>query len=166
MKKVIGIILMAVVMMSTTNAWEFDAFGYKIRYNQKETIDNTQEIPKKEAVNLPIADAEDLPRKTDRFNDDIRHLNNNKEIQLILKELDYRKIGFINIDSQKSYTILINQEGIINGVLEGLEEPEIIIRGSYMGISEGAKQGNIRIIKQNLKIPFKLKMKLAWMKVF
>ena len=149
MKKTLIFIGIFILLVGSVSAFKIDLFGYRIQYNEKpKVIDMTQEV------------------ELEDFEEDIRLLNSIKEVQLVLKELDYRRIGFINKDDNSQFTFFINEEGKITKVSEGLLEPDVILKGSLSKIKKSAEQGNYAAIKKQVDVPFKVKFKLMIMKIF
>ena len=141
--KVIIYLIMALITASSVYAFgfNFEVFGYTISYTQPEQ----QEI---------INEVDNMPRATHEFDDTIKFLNTIKETQMILKELSYTNLAFTDTDTNKEYTIIISQEGLITGVYEGYVNPEEYFSGSLSTIKAYAESQSYMAIKQEVNIPF------------
>lgn len=151
MKILVLLIANFLALASISFALSMQLFGYTISYEPQQV----------EVINMQ----EQISQiQTYEFNEYVAKANNRKETQIILKELDYSRIGFINWDTSKSYTAVISQEGIITGVYIGLLEPEVIVEGSITQIKQNIADNNFLAVGNSLKVPFKLKLKLLLMR--
>lgn len=152
MARIITISLMITLMAMPSYAFEWNIGKYTIKY-EKQEIQTIGEMPLQ-----PIID-------DGRFENYIKIANSNKETQLLLKELDYEKIGFVDEDTNKAYTFFIDMEGKIYKMQKGLIEPDVTLEGSLNKIENAYNKGNYNKINKLLKMPFKMRLKLFWMRM-
>ena len=142
-------------IVNSAAAFSFEAFGWKISWNEpvsREIIDE-------------VGDMQDITI-TNEFNNEIEFVNSFKETQLFLKELDYKRVGVIDVSVGISYTAVISEEGIISHIELGLNEPEVVIEADIDQIRNNIEANNFMAIKDNIHLPFKVKLKILMMKWF
>ena len=100
------------------------------------------------------------PQQIHDYDSEIQTLNSYKQVQLALKELDYRRMGFVDTDTGQEYTVFISQEGLVEGIYAGNIESEVQISGSLSRIKERVQNQQFDALKSELQIPWSLKMKL------
>ena len=166
MKKIIYALMVSLLIpYALAFNFKIDMFGYTISYQpeQKEIIDevdNMQTLPAYTYVNT------DEPLPLAEFNDMVIFLNSYKDTQFILKELGYNRLAFTDTDTNKGYTIVINDEGIITGVYEGYLNPEEYFSGSVKTIKAYVDSGSYMAIRNEITIPFRVKLKLLFSGIF
>jgi len=147
--KILIAMIIGGVMMANANAFRFEAFGWQVKWQeQPQIIDETDE---------PYFE------QTNNFDEEIAIANSYKETQLFLKELDYERIGIIDTSTNEQYTIIISNEGIIERVEIGLNEPETIIRADMPMARKRVVENNFIGLRNYVKIPFKVKLKIILM---
>jgi len=152
----IGIMVILVILASNyafAFGFNFEVFGYTISYIQPAQ----QEI---------ISEVDNMPRATHEFDETINFINTIKETQMILKELSYNNLAFTDTDTNKGYTIIISDEGLITGVYEGYLNPEEYFSGSISTIKAYAESQSYMAIKQEINVPFRVKLKLLSYNIF
>ena len=154
MARIVIIILMAALMAMPSYAFEWNIGKYTIRYDKPE-IETIGEMPLQ-----PIIEDDG------KFENYMKIANSNKEAQLLLKELDYEKIGFIDEDTNKAYTFFIDMEGKVYKMQRGLIGPDVVVEGSLKGLENAYNEGNYYKMQKLLKMPFKMRLKLMWMRVW
>lgn len=151
MKKSLIALAMVILMATQAYAWGFEAFGYKIEYKVKQ---QSSPIEQTSTLSTP-------PDETTRlFGMEVDYLNSMPEVQMVLKELDYGRIGLYNTDDGNSYTAHINPDGTIKEVKSGLQSPEVVVQGSLSMVRGGVERGDVGMIKSSVKLPFVVKAKL------
>lgn len=139
------VLIIIAILSYTTNAISFNAFGYKISWNEQQIID--------EVGNMENAVI------TNEFDEEIAFINSFKESQMFFKELDYKRIGIIDLSTNMAYTIVI-EDGIILHVENGLNEPEAIIKANIPKIRDAILRNNFIELKNYIQIPFKVKLRI------
>ena len=164
---IVGMIVLSAVAFAFSFNW--DILGYTISYNPPpdvEVINNVVPAQEQQQVNqvANIVDEKqyDAVVQIHDYDEQIKQANNIKELQFILKEMDYRRIGLINTDDGQEYTIYISQEGLIKAAAKGPDNPGAVITGSLKQITADIQNKNYLSLKDDIKIPFKVKMKLMW----
>ena len=150
--KIIIALSIGVILMADANAFKVQAFGWEVAWNDRPLV--------VDSINKPYFE------RTMQFDEEIAIANSRKEPQLFLKELDYRRIGLVDVSNGETHTILISDEGIIQGVEIGLNEPETIVRADLPMIEELISEGNFRGIKSYIWMPFRMKLKIMLMRWF
>jgi hypothetical protein len=168
--------LMVFILINTGSAdafsFQFDLLGYTVSYQPQPTVEVVNNIQHEpiapqqnyieqthpyEVVNpLPSGS----PQQIHDYDSEIQTLNSYKQVQLALKELDYRRMGFVDTDTGQEYTVFISQEGLIEAIYAGNLESEVQISGSLSQIKERVQNGQFDALKSELQIPWSLKMKL------
>ena len=168
MNKTIMALIMMVALAQGVMAWEFNAFGYKVKYQPVQDFTGnavTPETPQISTIAQPMVESQ-LEVESVEFRQDIAYLNGLKEVQATLKELDYRRIGVQDMDTGKPYTIHVSDSGYVSKVTQGYDNPQVNIQASFSNVREGAMNNDFERVKNNVAIPFNVKMKLLMMKVF
>ena len=124
-------------------AYEFNIWKYKIIYNP---------VVEEEVINT-------FP-ETHVFDIYIKEYNKQDEINNIAAKLDYERIGIINTDNNFIYTIYINEQGEIIKVADGFDSVDFIAELSIKRIESLVKQGRFEDLPNEIKIPFKVKLKI------
>jgi len=152
-KLIIAIIIIIMINSNIANAFSVTAFGYKVSYNDNPKV--TDEVGNMQNIQF-----------TNEFSEEIKFINSFKESQMFLKELDYGRIGVIDISTNIGYTDIITQEGIISHLERGINEPEAIIRVNIPKVAKSIENNNFAELKNLIHIPFKLKLKILLMRWF
>ena len=103
---------------------------------------------------------------TEEFNEEITYLNSFKETQLFLKELDFKRIGVIDTSSNRAFTVLVGEDGIIQHVENGLNEEEVLIKANFARIKNSVENNDFDSIRNHVEIPFKIRLKIFFMRWF
>ena len=148
--------LLLVISPAYAFGFKFDLLGYTIEYEPSPTMQIINEVDTMQETTI---------EQIHDFDEYINLANDQKQVQLILKELDYERIGFIDTDTSKEYTVFISVEGIILGVWEGLINPEITLSGSLIQIKYKAINQDFFGIAKSINIPFQVKLKLLIYKI-
>ena len=144
MRKTIILLLALLLTISTVSAFSFEIFGYTIRYEKQPGI---------------IDEVSSMRTVTDVFDEEIRLLNGFKRTQLIIKNLDYERIGLIDTSTGKAYTIVI-KDGIILHIEEGLNDEQTIIKANMSFIKKSAENNDFNGVFNSIQVPFKVKLRL------
>ena len=150
---ILKFIVLLVILSYSANAISFNALGWKISWNEQPDI--IDEVSNME--NMAI---------TTEFNEEIKFINSFKESQLFLKELDYKRIGIIDTSTSMIYTAVIDEDGIISHIEQGLNEPETIIKVNIPKVENAIINNNFIEIKNHIQLPFKVKLKILLMRWF
>ena len=155
MKKAI-LVLALLVVIPMASALKFNLLWYELGINEEVLSQETQVIEetKAEVDNM------------DGLFPYISEANHDKYVTSLLKELDYRRIGIVDTDTGKAYTLFTNQEGYITGMKRGLITPESIFKGSRSKIEQAHKNKDYGLIRELTEIPFRVKMKMVIMRWF
>lgn len=89
---------------------------------------------------------------------------NRLRITKTISRLNYHRIGFINTDNSQVYTFYLDN-GKITKVVKGLDAPEFVASASIMKIHERVNNEDFEGILDEIKIPFKVKLRalsLLW----
>lgn len=166
--------LMILAMAQGAMAWGFNFGGYRYEVGNTQVVDYTsQPIATQNQIEPQIQTTAQVqvvsppPSLNEpQFTQEVAWLNTQGEVQMALKELDYSRIGLINTDNGKEYTAFISQEGNIEKVLIGNYGSQTTLSGSLLGVTDAANRGDIEGVLANVNIPFSVKMKLLWMKLW
>ena len=144
MRKTIILLLAMLVSISTVSAFSFEIFGYTIAYEKQPEI---------------IDEVSSMRQVTSIFDEEIKLLNSFKKTQLILKNLDYNRIGLIDTSTGKAYTIVV-KDGIILHIEDGLNDEEVIIKANVPFIKKSAENNNLNAVFNSIEVPFRVKLRL------
>lgn len=124
-------------------AYEFKVWKYKIIYN-------------------PVVEQEVVPTFTEThiFNEYVNEYNKQERLNSIVAELDYERIGIINTDNNFIYTIYIDEQGKITKVVNGFDDVDFIAKLSIKRIKSLTEQGRFEDLPNEIKLPFKVKLKI------
>ena len=115
MNKTIMALIMMIALAKGVMAWEFNAFGYKVKYQPVQDFTGNAISPIEPQISTiePKTMETTLNQESVEFRQDIAFVNGFKEVQATLKELDYRRIGVQDLDTGKTYTIHVSDSGYI-----------------------------------------------------
>ena len=150
---ILKLAVLFIILSYAANAISFNALGYKISWNEQPSI--IDEVGNMESIIL-----------SDEFNEEIKFINGFKESQLFLKELDYKRIGIIDTSTNMIYTAIIDENGIISHIEQGLNEPEAIIKINIPKVRKAVMSNNFMELKNQLQLPFKVKLRILLMRWF
>ena len=124
-------------------AYEFNVWKYKIIYN-------------------PIVEEEVIATfpETHVFDLYVNEYNQQERLNGIVEKLNYRRIGIINMDNGFIYTTYLNEQGKITKVSDGFDNVDFIAELNIKKIESLAKQNRFEELPDELKIPFKVKLKI------
>ena len=91
--------------------------------------------------------------------DDMQKLNNIPEITKTLEYMGYNRIGVIDVTTQNDYTVLVNDDGLITCIEEGLNDYEVLIRVNLLAIRYYADKGDYEEIINYVSTPIQVKLK-------
>ena len=124
-------------------AYEFNIWKYKIVYNP---------IVEEELINAFI--------ETHVFDAYVNEYNKQERINIIVSRLGYERIGIINKDNNFIYTIYLNELGKIYKVVDGFDDADFIAEVSISRIGRLARDNRFEDITKEVKVPFKVKLKI------
>jgi len=124
-------------------AYELNVWKYKITYN-------------------PLVEKEIVPvfTETNVFDRYVIEYNKQERINSIVARLKYERIGIINTDNNFIYTIYLNEQGKITKVTDGFDNVDFIAELSINRIESLIKQDRFEDITQEVKVPFKVKLRI------
>lgn len=126
-------------------AYEFNIWKYRVIYNPAASAITEQELNFIE---------------THEFDIYVNEYNKQERINSIVSKLGYERIGIINTDNNYIYTIYLDNEGKIIKVVDGFDDVNFIAELSIARIERLTKQERFEDLPQEIKIPFKVKLKI------
>ena len=124
-------------------AYEFNILKYKMIYNP---------VVEEELINTFI--------ETHMFDNYVKEYNKQERINNLVAKLKYSRIGLINTDNNFIYTLYLNENGKIIKVVDGFDNVDFTAKLSISRIESLAKQQRFEDLPKEIKIPFKVRLKI------
>jgi hypothetical protein len=101
----------------------------------------------------------------EEFNPYITIANNQKHATNTLMILEYETYGFKDIFTSREYTIMVARNGSVQGVMEGLHDPDVWVKGNIYLLRDMIKNNDYTQLESHLSMSPNLRIKLTTLKI-
>lgn len=143
--------------------WVIDPIGYALwEHNPYFAHAYELNIWKYKIIYSPIVEEEIINTFTEThvFDVYVNEYNKQDKINNIATRLEYERIGIINKDNNFIYTAYLNEQGKIIKVADGFDNVDFIAEVSINRIERLVIQERFEDLIKEVKIPFKVKLKI------